>query len=111
MNFPYSDLLTVKKLLTNMGLQSYNYGAFEEFFITRPTLANLPIAEIQKDMRGFSIMFFKIYIKDNNLLNDKNKRTWVFNETDLNKILDEYSLIIKQYIQILELKKIKKDFR
>ena len=48
--------------------------------------------------------------KNNNLYNDKSERTWVSNENDLNKILDEYSLVLKQYIQIMELKKIKKDF-
>ena len=106
MTFPYSELQTIRKLLHYMGLQSYNYGAYEEFYITRPNLANLTLAEIHKDMGGFSILFFKIYIKDNNLLNDKSERTWIFNENDLNKILDEYSLVLKQYIQIIELKKI-----
>lgn len=110
MTFPYSELQNIRKLLHYMGLQSYNYGSFEEFYITRPTLANLTLAEIHKDMAGFSILFYKIYIKNNNLLNDKSERTWVFNEDDLNKILDEYSLVLKQYIQIMELKKIKRDF-
>ena len=95
MTFPYSELQNIRNLLHYMGLQSYNYGSFEEFYITRPNLANLTLAEIHKDMGGFSILFYKIYIKNNNLLN---------------KILDEYSLVLKQYIQIMELKKIKKDF-
>ena len=110
MTFPYSELQNIRNLLHYMGLQSYNYGSFEEFYITRPNLANLTLAEIHKDMSGFSILFYKIYIKNNNLLNDKSERTWVFNEDDLNKILDEYSLVLKQYIQIMELKKIKRDF-
>lgn len=110
MTFPYSNLETIRKLLHYMGMQSYNYGSFEEFYINRPNLARLTLAEIHKDMGGFSILFYKIFIKNNNLLNDKQDRTWIFNEDDLNKILDEYSLILKQYIQIMELKKIKKDF-
>lgn len=110
MTFPYSNLQTIRKLLHFMGLQSYNYGSFEEFYITRPNLANLSLAEIHKDNQGFSILFFKIYIKNNNLYNDKSNRTWINNDNDLNKILDEYSLVLKQYIQIMELKKIKKDF-
>lgn len=73
MTFPYSELQNIRNLLHYMGLQSYNYGSY----ITRPTLANLTLAEIHKDM---GILF---YIKNNNLLNDKSERTWVFNENDL----------------------------
>lgn len=106
----YSKLAQVRTLFTNLGVYDFNYGVFEEFSVSRPTLAPIAIAELHKDTAGFSVLFFKIYIKDNNLYNDKNDRTLVDNIPDLISILDKYALIIKQYTQILEMKKIKKDF-
>ena len=106
----YSKLANVRTLLTDLGIKDTNYGVFEEFYISRPHLANIVIAELHKDTPGFAIMFFKIYIKDNNIYNDRNDRTLVDNIPDLISILDKYALIIKQYTQILEMKKIKKDF-
>ena len=106
----YSKLANVRTLFTDLGIKDTNYGVFEEFYISRPHLANIVIAELHKDTPGFAIMFFKIYIKDNNLYNDRNDRTLVDNIPDLISILDKYALIIKQYTQILEMKKIKKDF-
>lgn len=110
MLIPYSKLANIRTLFTNLGIKDTNYGAFEEFYISRPHLANLVIAEVHKDVPGFAILFFKIYIKDNNLYNDKNDRTLIDNESDLISTLDKYALILKQYTQILEMKKIKKDF-
>ena len=106
----YSKLANVRKLFTDLGIKDTNYGVFEEFYICRSHLANIVIAELHKDTPGFAIMFFKIYIKDNNIYNDRNDRTLVDNIPDLISILDKYALIIKQYTQILEMKKIKKDF-
>jgi hypothetical protein len=107
MLIPYSKLDTVRTLFTNLSIKDTNYGVFEEFYISRPHLANLVIAELHKDVPGFAILFFKIYIKDNNLYND---RTLIDNIPDLISTLDNYSVILKQYEQILEIKKIKKDF-
>ena len=106
----YSKLAQVRTLFANLGVQDTNYGVFEEFYISRPPLANLTIAELHKDTPGFSILFFKIFIKDDTLYKDSNDRTLIDNIPDLISILDKYALIIKQYNQILELKKIKKDF-
>ena len=110
MLIPYSKLDNVRTLFTNLGIKDTNYGVFEEFYISRPHLANLVIAELHKDVPGFSILLFKIYIKDNNLYNDRNDRILIDNIPDLISTLDNYSLILKEYTQILELKKIKKDF-
>lgn len=107
MLIPYSKLDNVRTLFTNLGIKDTNYGVFEEFYISRPHLANLVIAELHKDVPGFAILLFKIYIKDNNLYND---RILIDNIPDLISTLDNYSLILKEYTQILEIKKIKKDF-
>ena len=110
MLIPYSKLDNVRTLFTNLGIKDTNYGVFEEFYISRPHLANLVIAELHKDVPGFAILFFKIYIKNNMLYNDRNDRTLIDNIPDLISTLDKYTIILKQYTQILEIKKIKKDF-
>lgn len=102
MLIPYSKLDNVRTLFTNLGIKDSNYGVFEEFYISRPHLANLVIAEVHKDVPGFAILFFKIYIKNNMLYND---RTLVDNIPDLISTLDKYTIILKQYTQILEIKK------
>lgn len=99
MLIPYSKLDNVRTLFTNLGIKDSNYGVF---YISRPHLANLVIAELHKDVPGFAILFFKIYIKNNMLYND---RTLIDNIPDLISTLDKYTLILKQYTQILEIKK------
>lgn len=110
MLIPYSKLHLIRTLFSNLGIKNTIYSPFEEFYISRPNLANLVIAEVHKDVPGFSILLYKIYIKDNILYNDRNDRKLIDNISDLISILDNYSVIIKQYEQILEIKKIKKDF-
>ena len=110
MLIPYSKLDYVRTLFTKLGIKNTNYGVFEEFYISRPHLVNLVIAELHKDVPGFAIFFFKIYIKNNTLYNDRNDKILIDNISDLISILDYNSIILKEYTQILEIKKIKKDF-
>ena len=109
MTLPYSKIFDIRNYLFNLNLKSFNYGQFEDFFIKRPTLAPITIVRLSKGTDNFSILVYPLYLKNNVLIADKHNYV-VVDEDEFVSIMDSYSILIKQYTQILELKKIKRDF-